>query len=149
MTNKERNLIKGAIRRVFSRSDARKRALSLTEIQFSDSNRPRVKKWCICPLCARHIPKYLMEVDHREPIVPLNSSLEEMSWDDVVNRTMCEPPFTESNLLAVCKECHKAKTSEERKQRTEFKRAKNGKLPKKDKVSKPRARGRKPVLRTV
>lgn len=120
ITSKERNLIKGAIRRVFSRSELRKQALDASRIEYFDPERKRVTKWSRCPICVQPTPTYLMEVDHQEPIVPLDSSLDRMSWDEVVNRIWCEL----QNLKAICKDCHKAKTKEESKKRRQNK--KNG-----------------------
>jgi hypothetical protein len=43
VTSKERGLLKGAIRRVFSRSDLRRKVIELSRIDHTDSTRPRVK----------------------------------------------------------------------------------------------------------
>lgn len=123
ITNKERGLLKGAIRRVFSRSDLRKEALDAVTIEHTDTSRPRVKKWAVCPECKQYTPKYLMQVDHQEPIVPIDSSLEEMSWDEVVNRVWCE----RFNLRALCKPCHNVKTKDENKQRRRLKKERKSK----------------------
>lgn len=120
MTTKERNLLKGAIRRVFSRSELRRAALAQWQVEYHDPNRPRVKKWTLCPGCQIITPTYLMQVDHIEPIIPLNRRLEDMSWDEVINRAWCE--F--NNLQPLCKPCHKTKTKEEAKKRRSKK--KNG-----------------------
>lgn len=122
MTVKERNLLKGAIRRVFSRSELRKQAVEVSRVQHTDVNRPRVTKWSKCPECKEFTPTYKMEVDHQEPIVPLNSSLEQMSWDDVVNRTWCD----EKGLVALCKICHNMKTKAENKIRRDNKKQQKG-----------------------
>lgn len=115
MTKKERALVKGAIRRVFSRSELRRNCIEASVVPgYSEESRPRVKKWSRCPLCNRFIPKYLMDGDHIEPVVPVKSSLDEMTWSQVVNRVWCDV----NNLIAICKDCHKLKTSKERKERT-------------------------------
>lgn len=110
---KERGLIKGALRRVFSRSDLRKAAIDASRIEHVDADRPRVKKWSKCPICKIPTPTYQMEVDHKEPIIPVDRMLEDMDWDEVVNRIWCGS----NNLVAICKVCHNTKTSEERKAR--------------------------------
>ena len=120
ITNKERNLLKGAIRRVFSRSDLRKEALQKSIIQHSDPDRKRVTKWSKCPICGQPTPTYLMEVDHLKPVVPIGKNLEDMTWDELVNNIWCEA----SNLMAVCKPCHKIKSGQERKLRVLFKKEK-------------------------
>lgn len=119
MNNKERGLIKGGIRRVFSRSELRRSIIDASRTpNYSDGTRPRVTKWSLCKICDQYTPTYLMEVDHSEPIVPLDRTLEDMSWDEVVNRVWCDP----SNLKAMCKPCHKIKTGLERKQRALLKK---------------------------
>lgn len=64
-----------------------------------------------------------MAVDHIVPIVPVMSSLEQMSWDEVVNNTWC----IESNLQSVCEICHSDKTKEENKLRRQYKKEKKNK----------------------
>ena len=122
MSVKERNLLKGAIRRVFSRSDLRRSAVEVSRVEHKDENRPRVTKWSKCPVCKEFTPTYKMEVDHIEPIIPLNSSLEDMSWDEVVNRTWCD----NKGLVALCKLCHIIKTKAENKIRREHKKKNKG-----------------------
>lgn len=126
ITIKERNLLKGAIRRVFSRSDLRRAAIEEAIIEgYFDKTRLRVKKWGKCAGCSYPTPKSYLVVDHIEPIIPLDKSLEEMSWDEVINRIWCNG----SNLQALCESCHDVKTKEEnRKRRIRKKeRLKNGK----------------------
>jgi hypothetical protein len=118
ITAKERNLLKGAIRRVFSRSDLRKAAIEASRIEHFDPARPRVTKWSRCTACHKPTATYQMDVDHSDPIVPVDTSLELMSWDMVVNRVWCEL----SNLKPVCKLCHKVKTKEENKLRNKNRR---------------------------
>lgn len=110
---KERNLIKGAIRRVFSRSELRKQALELSRIDYTNPDRPRVTKWSRCTICKEPTPTYQIEIDHVVPLVPLDKKLEEMSWDEVVDRAWCDI----LNLKPVCKPCHKAKSKLENAER--------------------------------
>jgi hypothetical protein len=117
---KERGLIKGALRRVFSRSDLRRKALEMSVVQYIDPNRIRVKRWSICPLCKRYVPTYKMQVDHQIPVVGIDETLEDMSWDLLIDRLWCDP----NNLLAICEEDHKQKTRQERKQRVQYKKEK-------------------------
>lgn len=113
ITVKERNLIKGALRRVFSRSDLRKEALSKSIVHHIDTTRPRVKKWSRCPQCNQATPTYQMQVDHKLPIIPVDSKLEDMNFDEVIDRIWC----VSNNLVAICKPCHIIKTSSENKER--------------------------------
>lgn len=121
MTTKERNLVKGALRRVFSRSELRKTAIEASIIPgYSDLSRPKVKTWCLCSQCRFGEAKSYVVVDHIDPVVPTHCSLEEMSWDDVIYRMWCAL----DNLQVLCQTCHKSKTSIESKERKRFKKEK-------------------------
>lgn len=120
ITKKEQNLIKGAVRRVFSRSDLRRKIVELSIVQHSDADRSRVKTWCKCPKCNQFIPKSYMEVDHITPIVGIHETLDDLTWDTVIDRIWCE----EHNLEAICKECHNEKTKLENKERRRYKKEK-------------------------
>jgi len=114
LTAKERNLLKGAIRRVFSRSELRQKVVNRTLVaDYSDPSRKRVKNWGRCEICLTLTPRSYLAVDHKDPVIPLDRSLEEMSWDELIDRIWCE----ESNLQAICPECHDSKTKKERKLR--------------------------------
>lgn len=116
---KERNLVKGALRRVFSRSELRHKALSLASIgDYHHPGRPRVTKWGKCSNCQNMEPLYLMQVDHIDPIIPVKNTLEEMNWDEVIERMWC----TVENLAVVCKPCHQLKTKTENKERRRLKK---------------------------
>jgi len=116
---KERNLVKGAIMRVFSRSDLRRQALQKSVIVgFLDPSRPRVKTWCRCEQCGVASPKSYMEIDHIKPKIALDSALELMSWDELVDNTWCDL----ENLQALCSECHDKKTKLENKMRRAYKK---------------------------
>ena len=120
MTAKERNLVKDAIRRVFSRSELRRGVLDMSTVAPPKAvalNRPKVKTWCLCTTCEILEAKSYMEVDHKDPVVPIKSTLKDMTWDEVVDRIWCEV----GNLQPMCKQCHKTKTKEEQKQRREIK----------------------------
>jgi hypothetical protein len=124
MTAKERNLLKGAIRRVFSRSELRRRVIEASIIEdHIDPSRPKVKKWCRCAVCDKPEAKSYMAADHKDPVIPVNSSLESMTWDQLVDRIWCDI----LNLQSICSECHNTKSSAETKQRAEFKRKRKAK----------------------
>lgn len=118
---KERNLLKGAIRRVFSRSELRRAVIKKAIISHSDPKRPKVKTWCRCAICKQPEAISYMQVDHVDPIVPISKTLEKMEWTEVIDRTWCD----ENNLQAVDKVCHKKKSKLEREERKK-ERAKNG-----------------------
>lgn len=117
---KERNLIKAALRRVFSRSELRLKALNSTRVpDFIDPERPRVTKWSVCSICRKFEPTYKMQIDHVDPLLPLGKSLEDFSWDEIVDRLWCDA----SNLQPVCQTCHKQKSKIENKERRLLKKA--------------------------
>lgn len=121
---KERNLVKGSIMRVFSRSELRREVLSTSIMPgYTDPNRPRVTKWSMCRMCNTPTPTYLMEVDHIIPKIPMDRSLEEMTWDELIDRTWCNI----SNLQPICRTCHSIKSRAENKIRKELKNVKGSK----------------------
>lgn len=120
VTPRERGLLKGAVRRVFARSDLRRQALDAAVIEHADESRPRVKKWCRCAVCEKPTPKYLTVVDHLDPVIPTDSSFEAMGLDKTVDRTWCDP----SNLQPICPDCHKVKSASETKARKANKKGK-------------------------
>lgn len=113
ITKKDRGLIKGAIRRVFSRSTLRNQVIAEALVVHSDPERPRVKNWCLCNVCKKPEAKSYMAVDHLSPVIPVDRSFEEMALDEVVDRLWC----AKENLQAICPTCHDEKTKQERKQR--------------------------------
>lgn len=117
---KERGLLKGAIRRLFSRSELRLSIIQAAEIKHHDVDRPRVTKWVSCDECGLIFPRYLAEVDHIKPIIALGENLGDLPWDCVIERVWCDP----KNLRVVDKECHKVKTAEENRTRREYKKGK-------------------------
>lgn len=118
LTPKDRGLIKGAVRRAFSRSDLRRQVLEASKDPIhTDLTRPRVKTWYKCEHCKQHFAGYQMQVDHKTPIIPVESALEHMSWDDVINRTWCD----RNNLQSLCLSCHDIKSKDERALRKLFK----------------------------
>lgn len=118
---KERNLIKGAIRRVFSRSELRRKALDASIVKdYQDPNRKRVTRWGRCAECGKLEPAYLLEIDHKDPIIPVGETLEEQSWDKVIDSIWCD----ERKLQALCGTCHDTKTQAENAERRRIKKAK-------------------------
>jgi 5-methylcytosine-specific restriction endonuclease McrA len=116
---KERNLLKGAMRRVFSRSDLRRKVIEDSLIiGHIDANRDRVTKWCWCRECGVIDAAYKMQVDHIIPVIKLGESLEDLTWDELVDRLWCAP----SNLKIMCIPCHKEKSSLENKERRRLKK---------------------------
>lgn len=111
ITAKEKGLLKGALRRVFSRSELRLAALDLAEIEHFDLKRKRVKRWVLCADCEDPCPRYAAKVDHIDPVIKLESSFDEQGLDLTVDRMWCDL----NNLQTMHPECHKIKTFLEKK----------------------------------
>lgn len=131
LSPKDHNAIKGAIRRAFARSDLHKKIMDAATIEHVDPARPRCKKWVRCATCRHPSPKWSSEVDHIDPVIPIDKTLAEMSLDEVASRTWCE----ESNLQVLCETCHDEKTAKERQARDASKIARGLKKPPKRKKS--------------
>lgn len=117
LTGKDRSLIKGAVRRAFSRSALHKRAEDAYRIEHYDPSHPRCKKWSWCASCGEVVPTWTCAVDHREPVIPVDRTFEEMTLDETVDRTWCHI----DNLQNLCDHCHSTKTLSETKERKRFK----------------------------
>jgi 5-methylcytosine-specific restriction endonuclease McrA len=116
---KERNLLKSAVRRVFSRSDLRREALERNAIEHTDPERPRVTKWSWCSDCGTITPRYLMQVDHITPVIGVTEKLEDLSWTELIeDRIWCDA----NNLQILCLPCHKAKSKQENAERRQYKK---------------------------
>lgn len=107
----DKALIKGALRRLMARSPMVKRV-------YEQNLHPTAKgirggKQYICNHCKKTFPSNRMAVDHIKPVVPINSNIQEMSYEMIVNRIFC--PI--SNLQLLCETCHQIKSKEEREQR--------------------------------
>lgn len=123
ITKKERGLIKGGIRRAFSRSELRKQILEKALVkEYQDPNRKRVTRWGKCADCGKIEAAYKLAVDHKDPVVPVDGAFEDMSLDEVVDRMWCDPAL----LQALCDDCHDKKTKLENSVRRRIK--KEGKL---------------------
>ena len=119
LTRKEHGLLKGALRRIFSRSDLRKSILSDYAVKpFIHPEHLRVTRWAFCGECGLIFPAYRGEVDHIDPVMPLGLTLEDMSVDELIERIWCD----RRNLVVLDKDCHKTKTKLENKKRREFKK---------------------------
>lgn len=116
---KERNLVKSAIRRVFSRSELRRRAIDASLVkEYSDPSRKRVTRWGRCAACQKLEPAYLLEIDHKDPVIPIGETIDDQSWDKIIDRLWCD----ERNLQALCKPCHKLKSKQENVERRKLKK---------------------------
>lgn len=116
-SKKEQGLVKGAMRRVFSRSEVRLDAIKRATVVHHDPDRPRVTRWVFCNECGLIFPAYQAQVDHREPLIEVGKSLEDYTWDEIADRLWCDI----SNLNVMDKDCHKLKSRLESKERRRIK----------------------------
>ncbi len=140
ITKKERGLLKGAIRRVFGRSELRRAIIEKSIVRgYHDPKRKAVKFWVKCTDCGEMEAKSNVQVDHFEPVIPLDRNFEEMSLDEVVDRVWCE----ESNLKITCEPCHREKTKLENKERKRIRDLKEGRPPKKERKKRNESKNKK------
>lgn len=62
-----------------------------------------------------------MDVDHIEPVIPVEDSGKAKDWNKIIERMFCE----ESNMQSVCSRCHLEKTKRERANRATARRKNN------------------------
>lgn len=91
---------RSAIRLIWSRSAERKVAIKAATVDSGGI------KCFTCPICERHWPIQMADVDHEPPIGQLNS-IDELT--DFTKRMFYGPQ------RAICKLCHKKKTAAQRK----------------------------------
>jgi 5-methylcytosine-specific restriction endonuclease McrA len=114
LSKKDIQLLKSALRRSFPRSDIYKKVSDANRIEHSDPRHPRGEKWSWCSHCGEVVPTWTTDVDHVDPVIPLNKLTEDMDPHELLDRSwLCDP----SNLQVLCTSCHKTKTSSEKKLR--------------------------------
>ena len=107
----DKPLIKGALRRLMARSPAVKRVLQ--KAVHPTKKGPRGGKQFICAKCKETYGQKDINVDHKRPVIPVSKTLEDMDYNEIVQRIFCK----ESNLQVLCRDCHKEKTKDERNRR--------------------------------
>jgi hypothetical protein len=100
-------IIKGALRRVMARSPIIRFVLDRAVHPYKKG--VRGGKQYICRCCKEAFPANRVAVDHIEPVVPTNRSLESMDYNELVSRIFC----LANNLQVICDVCHKTKTKAE------------------------------------
>jgi 5-methylcytosine-specific restriction endonuclease McrA len=105
--------IRGALRRVFSRSPIVRQVMSKVRREVPKLNKDgsRAKKDAVqyqCSACREWIKSTAISVDHVVPVIGVDEGF--VNWDEFVARLFCG----EDNLQVVCDTCHRAKTNSER-----------------------------------
>jgi 5-methylcytosine-specific restriction endonuclease McrA len=105
--------IRGALRRVFSRSPVIREVLTRVrrEIPRYNKDGSRAKKDAVqylCNVCNEYVGSTKIAVDHISPVVSVEDGF--IDLNTFRERLFCNA----SNLQVICDECHNAKTQEER-----------------------------------
>ena len=88
--------------------------------KIPDETGPRGGARYRCAECGGSFPATKTQIDHLEPVIPLDTPAKEMSFDEIINRMWC--PI--DNLQCVCVECHKIKSKAENAERRRIKKEK-------------------------
>lgn len=109
--------IRGAIRRIFSRSPVKIEVLKKVrrEIPRYNKNGSRGKRDAVqyqCAVCKSWVGSTKVEVDHVIPVIEVNEK-GFVDWNLFVERLFCGP----ENLQVICDPCHDKKTAVERMKR--------------------------------
>lgn len=118
MSRKDRNGMRSALRRAFSRSDLYREAQNKNRIEHYDHKRPRCFKWSWCNVCGEVVPSWKTQLDHIIPVIPLDRTFDDMTMQEYVDRLWCSI----DNLQTICLDCHDRKCKEEMKLRPSRKR---------------------------
>lgn len=108
--------ILGAIKRTFSRSPSHRAALNAAKCP--DITGPRGGARYICEICGDNFGIREVQVDHINPVVPVDTPARNMSWDLIIARLFCDI----SNLQVLCTDCHKKKSAKENAERRKVKK---------------------------
>ena len=105
-----RTFVRSALRAAFRKWPPRYQALkAAATTRKVNAKTGRLAMHYVCAGCKQEFAGSSVHVDHKKPVVLKNF----VSWDVFVNRLFCEA----SNLQILCHDCHKTKTSKERKNR--------------------------------
>jgi 5-methylcytosine-specific restriction endonuclease McrA len=105
--------IRGALRRVFSRSPVIREVLFKVRREVPKYNKDgsRAKKDAVqyrCNVCLQYVGSTKVAVDHVTPVVSVDDGF--VDFNTFIQRLFCN----EDNLQVICDECHTTKTNSER-----------------------------------
>lgn len=105
--------IRGAIRRVFSRSPIIREVLFKVRREVARYNKDgsRAKKDAVqyrCNVCGNYVGSTKVSVDHIVPVVSVSEGF--IDFNTFIERLFCDA----ANLQVICDPCHNAKTQTER-----------------------------------
>lgn len=67
-------------------------------------------KMYICNYCKNVFGPRQIHIDHIKPVIPLDKTTEDMSWDEIIDNLFC--PI--DNLQVLCIDCHHDKSAKEK-----------------------------------
>lgn len=110
--NKE-SAIRGALRRVFSRSPIVREVLMKVrrEVPKYRQDGTRAKKDAVqylCNVCSQYVGSTQVAVDHIVPVISVDDGF--IDFNTFIQRLFCDA----SNLQVICDDCHQKKTNSER-----------------------------------
>jgi 5-methylcytosine-specific restriction endonuclease McrA len=104
LEGKDHYRVLSAIKRTFSRSATAIAARN--NAKYAKKKGPRGGARYKCKKCKKDFGARDVQVDHKNPCIPIGEKSIEMSWDKLVSQIYCDP----SNLDVLCTECHKKKS---------------------------------------
>ena len=113
---KLKGLVKGAIRRLFSRSDTIK--IVREKAVHPKKKGPRGGKQYICNACNACFGAGKIQVDHIKSVIGHKESVHNLDFNQIVARIF----VSTRRLQVLCLACHKVKTKKERDKRTKYRR---------------------------
>ena len=112
----ENAAIRGAVRRIFSRSPVVREVLmdgrrEVPKYRKDGSLAAKPAVQYQCQACNEWVSSTKVSVDHIDPVIPVDNKF--VDWNTFIKRLFC----SKSNLQRICDECHNKKTQAERKLR--------------------------------
>lgn len=109
--------IYNALRQAFRSNPVKKQCLreAISPIEQG----PRGGAFCICAKCGLAFSMKDVQVDHINPVIPLNKTIQTMTWDRIIDNLFCSI----DNLQVLCRPCHEFKCNDERTYRLDYKHA--------------------------
>jgi 5-methylcytosine-specific restriction endonuclease McrA len=107
--NPNYNLIKKALRGVARYMPSKQKCLELAKHPTEKGKRGGAMY--ICAHCGLCFPLKDVQVDHIEPVAPLDKEIED--WNEYIERIFCD----HTKLQVLCKECHQVKSNRENEER--------------------------------
>jgi hypothetical protein len=122
----QKSMIKGAMRRTFRLSPQMREVMNEARVELppktlkdgSVGKKNQIRYRCAC--CGELFPQRWVQVDHKNPVVPLHCTEKSMTYDELASNVFCK----KSNLQVMCstplkflpkgqRSCHGRKSAEE------------------------------------